>query len=695
VLSADRVVTPEVLADALWNGAEPASWRKALQMHVGRLRTALGADAIETMVGGYRISAGAVAVDGHRFRALMQRPAADRDGAMDEILLTWRGRPYDELNEWPPAVAARSLLDVLHADAIEARMRSRVRAGDVSVAELEQLVADAPDREDRWALLVLSLYRDGRQAEALRAFDRARAELAQRFGIDPGANLVTLQRAVLDQDPRLNTRELDITTLAASEVSDVPRIVLDHRRRATEHRVRGDTAVAQQELDAALALALQNETDARVAIDLYLEIAELARQGGDPRRAAAAARAAADLARVISEPSRLARVALITSGEGWLTGIDPEAEPVVLLDEALAGVRSAPSPLRARLLARRAVAVSNNRPIEFAEADATEALALARVLGDPETLAIALHALVTVDQDLYHIDVRATLADELAQLGDAHTQPAWRAWAAPARARLYATRGDFDRARAVLEELETESRAVHDPVGLYHAGGRHIFTATVAGDFETAERALERGRDAARRALMDPTAATLAYHGARGILRLLHGMSVESQFAEQTVWPQETMHASFLASLALGSVQRGDLDQARATIQPVTPEQLASLPRDLYWPLVIWLAAAVSCALDDRDRALALLPVASPIADLYLLDPGGIFLGSMHHHVGVLAATTGDNDRARSHLTDAVAAHRRIGANLWLARSEHELQAVQAHIASGKAPHNIALRGAP
>ena len=89
---------------------------------------------------------------------------------------------------------------------IEARMRSRVRAGVVPVAELEQLVDDAPEREHRWALLMLGLYRDGRQAEALRAFDRARTELADRFGIDPGANLVTLQRAILDQDPRLNTR---------------------------------------------------------------------------------------------------------------------------------------------------------------------------------------------------------------------------------------------------------------------------------------------------------------------------------------------------------------------------------------------------------------------------------------------------------------------------------------------------------
>ncbi len=66
------------------------------------------------------------------------------------------------------------------------------------------------------------------------------------------------------------------------------------------------------------------------------------------------------------------------------------------------------------------VAVSNNRPIQIAEAHATEALALARALGDPETLAIVLHARLTVDQDLNHLDVRAALADESAQLGEAH-----------------------------------------------------------------------------------------------------------------------------------------------------------------------------------------------------------------------------------------------------------------------------------
>ena len=304
VLSADRVVTPEVLVDALWNGVEPASWRKALQMHIGRLRTVLGAEAIETTVGGYRLAVGPDAVDGHRFTVLMQQPAAERDGGLDDLLEMWRGRPYDELDEWPPAVAARGLLDALHADAVEARLRSRVRSGDVSVVELEHLVADAPDREHRWALLMLGLYREGRQAEALRAFDRARTELAERFGIDPGANLVTLQRAILDQDPRLNAADIDITTVATSEESDAPRIVLEHRRRAAQHRRRGDLTAAQDELEAVLVVALQNETDPRVTIDLYLDVAELARQRGDPKRVAAMTTAAADLARLVSDPSR-------------------------------------------------------------------------------------------------------------------------------------------------------------------------------------------------------------------------------------------------------------------------------------------------------------------------------------------------------------------------------------------------------
>jgi DNA-binding SARP family transcriptional activator len=678
VLSADRVVTPEVLADAVWNGAEPASWRKALQMHVGRLRTALGADAIETTVGGYQVAVNLDAVDGFRFIASMQRPAVERDDLMDDVLALWRGRPYDELGEWPPAVRARRLLEALHADAVEARMRSRVQTGDVSVVELEQLVYDEPGREHRWALLIVGLYREGRQAEALRAFVRARTELAERFGIDPGANLVALQRAVLDQDPRLQTPNFDITTLATSEGTDVPRIVSDHRRRAAEDRAEGDIAAAQRELETALALALQNETDARVAIDLYLEVAELARQSGNPAHAVAATRAAADLARLVREPSRLAQVALTASGEGWLTGIDPDAPPIVLLDEALTEIRSAPSPLRARLLARRAVAVSNNRPNEIAQADATEALALARVLGDPETLAVALHARVTIDHDLNHLSLRAALADELAQLGESYAKASWRAWAAPARARIYATRGNFDRARDVLEELETQARAAHDPVGLYHAGNRHILTATIAGDFETAAGVLQRGRDAAVRALMDPTAADLAYHGAMGILRLVHGVPVDSPFDDEIEWPQETMHASFLASIALGAVQRGDLGRARAAIQPVTPEQLATLDCDLYWPLLAWMVTAVSRALEDRERADALLGHAIPIADLYLIDPGGIFLGSMHHHVGLLAATIGETDLAKAHLSDAIAAHRHLGAHLWLTRSEHELLAIEA-----------------
>ncbi len=111
------------------------------------------------------------------------------------------------------------LLDASLADAVEARMRSRVRAGLVPVAELEQLVDDAPEREHRWALLMLGLYRDGRQAEALRAFDRGRTELADRFGIDPGANLVTLQRAILDQVPASEYTRISISRLSRCQTT--------------------------------------------------------------------------------------------------------------------------------------------------------------------------------------------------------------------------------------------------------------------------------------------------------------------------------------------------------------------------------------------------------------------------------------------------------------------------------------------
>ena len=96
-------------------------------------------------------------------------------------------------------------LEELRLAALEDRLDALLAAGRHSelVGELEALVESHPLRERLWGQLLLALYRSGRQADALDAYARARDELVEQLGVEPGPDLRRLQRGILEQDPDL------------------------------------------------------------------------------------------------------------------------------------------------------------------------------------------------------------------------------------------------------------------------------------------------------------------------------------------------------------------------------------------------------------------------------------------------------------------------------------------------------------
>jgi predicted ATPase/class 3 adenylate cyclase len=118
----------------------------------------------------------------------------------------WRGAPFEDLRGWEPAESEAARLVELHRTAAEDLMDAQLAGGHHAgcVAQLEAMAAAEPFRERRWALLMVALYRCGRQADALRAFQRARAALATDLGLDPGPELQALERSILDHDPALD-----------------------------------------------------------------------------------------------------------------------------------------------------------------------------------------------------------------------------------------------------------------------------------------------------------------------------------------------------------------------------------------------------------------------------------------------------------------------------------------------------------
>lgn len=214
-----RTVPVEDLVDALWGDQPPRAPTKALQTYVLRLRNALephrdGAPTVlVTDPGGYRLALGEDQVDQQRFatlaelghRALLEGRYAVAADTLDDALALWRGPAYAGFRSASFAEAQARRLDELHLAAQEDRWAAELElsGGHATAAEVEALLEVHPFRERLWALLVRALYRSGRQADALDAYERARTLLLDELGVDPGPELRALHRQVLAQDPAL------------------------------------------------------------------------------------------------------------------------------------------------------------------------------------------------------------------------------------------------------------------------------------------------------------------------------------------------------------------------------------------------------------------------------------------------------------------------------------------------------------
>jgi DNA-binding SARP family transcriptional activator len=204
-------IAAERLADALWGDNPPASWHKIVQGCVVRLRRVLGRDAVETSGGGYRLVLPVDDIDAARFDRLASRGRAlaaagehrRAAAAFVEALALWRGSAFGELEHWAPGRSEALRLAELRQSMQESLIEAQVHAGDDVIPAAMALVSEQPLRERRWALLATALYRSDRQAEALEALRRARTTLTDELGLDPGHELVDLERAILNHEPGL------------------------------------------------------------------------------------------------------------------------------------------------------------------------------------------------------------------------------------------------------------------------------------------------------------------------------------------------------------------------------------------------------------------------------------------------------------------------------------------------------------
>ncbi|MEV0243313.1 BTAD domain-containing putative transcriptional regulator [Streptomyces sp. NPDC050674] len=202
-----RVVTPQTLIDEVWADDPPQDPPAALQALVGRLRRALGKDAVTSETGGYRLAAGADDIDLFVFERLVRQgmdalaggdPAA-AERHLDAALALWHGPALSDLPD--RSAAARPEARRLEATRARAEARLRLGRGPEVVPELRELTAVHPYDEPLHALLIEALRDSGRAADALAAYETARRRLAEGLGTDPGPRLRALHAELLASTP--------------------------------------------------------------------------------------------------------------------------------------------------------------------------------------------------------------------------------------------------------------------------------------------------------------------------------------------------------------------------------------------------------------------------------------------------------------------------------------------------------------
>jgi DNA-binding SARP family transcriptional activator len=221
LVEADRVVSNDQLIQILWGDDTPPDAHTRVAKLIYRLRAVLSPDAanhVETRSPGYMIHVDGV-YDANNFEQLARaahrlvddRRTTEALSLLDQALELWRGPAFAETANEEFARTEVVRLEELRTDALEDRIRAKLDLGrhHELIGELKTLIETHPFRESLWGLLMLALYRSGRQADALSAYRTMRTKLGDELGIEPSHQLQELETAILRQEPTLAWHDPD------------------------------------------------------------------------------------------------------------------------------------------------------------------------------------------------------------------------------------------------------------------------------------------------------------------------------------------------------------------------------------------------------------------------------------------------------------------------------------------------------
>jgi predicted ATPase/DNA-binding SARP family transcriptional activator len=232
LLHRNETVPADRLIDDLWGEKAPATAENTLQVYVSQLRKLVG-DRLIREGFGYRLRVEPDELDAERFERLAREGAAalerlsygEAAQLLGDGLALWRGPALVDVGYESFAQPEITRLEEMRLAATENRIEAEIGLGhhDQAVGELEAMVAANPTRERIRGLLMLALYRSGRQADALESYREARTVLLDELGLEPGPELKELEQAILRQDEALARRSLPESNVPAPVSSLVGR----------------------------------------------------------------------------------------------------------------------------------------------------------------------------------------------------------------------------------------------------------------------------------------------------------------------------------------------------------------------------------------------------------------------------------------------------------------------------------------
>ena len=628
-LTPAEAVTTGRIIDALWGDAAPASAPKVVQNHVLGLRKAYGPSIVTSVSGGYALGReDEPATDAERFDALVRSGVRALEAghlieaveAFDGSLELWRGDPYPDLDGVAVALAEKARLEELRRSAVENRLDALVAGGEhaSSIADLESAVAAEPLRERRWELLMVALYRSGRQADALRAFQRARTLLVEELGIEPGPALRDLDRAIAVHDESL--------AVPADLAADVPRQLVAEVRRAAMQRLAGDEQY-------------------RVTIH---RAAERALEAGDDRALIDAALAG------------VRRAGARASG-----AIDEDL--VELLERAIE--RASDDRSRAQLVSALAQELASTADYSRLRTLSDEALTAARRTGDAAVISavLARRSVSLAGPGLLVERLRAT--EENVRIAPHVDDP--QSWWAALYTRIAATIevGDL----VEVEHRIAELREITDRIDAAPAQWGLLITETwhdlMLGRLGSAERgALEAYQHGRANAQPD---ALAVYAGQLLNVRRAQGRLLEMEPTIRAALDQPPVNASTRPLLAEAMADLGRYRLAGSMLREELDSSVAATGGQ-YWLTIACAWASVAARVGEKESGAHLLALLEPYIEQVCFN-GAFVVGSVALFHGMLARLLGAADDAESSMQIALRMHKQLNAPLLVARTDAAL----------------------